>query len=373
LTAATSGDGRALVDLEGRPGRAGVAQLARRGQVGVDVAAAERVDGLLGIADDHQGPGRRSPPDLAGDAPLDRIGVLELVDQRPRQPGRQPTGQAGIGVEGAGGEPQHVVEVDLAAALLLSDRRGRRPRPAPARPAPGGSPGEVSASGASKRYSCSTQRRAASVVLPSARKARRSSCPRGRGRSARAARPGTRRSSAASSGTASCSKARPAANASSARTRWQKPWIVEIGAASTRSRASRSRAAGTVVEGPGLRRPGRRRRAPHHLGQQPADARAQLGGGLVGVGDDDDAIDRGVGAEQEVDDLVLEEVGLAGAGRGLDDLQRGVGSPSVRGRGQRDGAVIAGLRGANSGLVAALDDRVEVGDAARSGRWRSGP
>jgi hypothetical protein len=80
-------------------------------------------------------------------------------------------------------------------------------------------------------------------------------------------------------------------------------------------------AAGHRVEGPGrgVGR-GRRRRAPHHLGQEPADARAQLGGGLVGVGDDHDAIDRGVGAEQEIDDLVLEEVGLAGAGRGLDDL-----------------------------------------------------
>ena len=49
-------------------------------EVGVDVGAAERVDRLLGVGDQHQrraGLGERAAHDL----PLDRIGVLELVDQ----------------------------------------------------------------------------------------------------------------------------------------------------------------------------------------------------------------------------------------------------------------------------------------------------
>ena len=58
----------------------------RRRQVGVDVAAAEGVDRLLGVADqDHRGvPGERPLQDL----PLHRVGVLEFVDQhdRPARP-----------------------------------------------------------------------------------------------------------------------------------------------------------------------------------------------------------------------------------------------------------------------------------------------
>jgi hypothetical protein len=53
----------------------------RRGQVGLHVGAAERVDRLLGVADQHE---RRVlvAERPAQDVPLDRVGVLELVDQR---------------------------------------------------------------------------------------------------------------------------------------------------------------------------------------------------------------------------------------------------------------------------------------------------
>ncbi len=75
----------APVDLErglraGRP---------RRLQVGVDVGAAEGVDGLLGVADQDQRPGlagERAPHDL----PLDRVGVLELVHQHHAEALAQP-------------------------------------------------------------------------------------------------------------------------------------------------------------------------------------------------------------------------------------------------------------------------------------------
>ena len=49
-------------------------------QVGVDVGAAEGVDRLLGIADEderHAALAERA----AHDVPLDRVGVLELVDE----------------------------------------------------------------------------------------------------------------------------------------------------------------------------------------------------------------------------------------------------------------------------------------------------
>ncbi len=67
-------------------------------QVGVDVAAAERVDGLLRVADQDQRrpPGERPLDDL----PLHRVGVLELVDHHDRpalrhpHPGRRIVGSA---------------------------------------------------------------------------------------------------------------------------------------------------------------------------------------------------------------------------------------------------------------------------------------
>ncbi len=65
----------AVVDPEGL----GRARRLGRPEVGHDVAAAEGVDGLLGVADEHHGrrPGERPVEDL----PLHRVGVLELVDQ----------------------------------------------------------------------------------------------------------------------------------------------------------------------------------------------------------------------------------------------------------------------------------------------------
>ena len=59
--------------------------------------------------------------------------------------------------------------------------------------------------------------------------------------------------------------------------------------------------------------------------------------------------DRGVGAEQQVDDLVLEEVGLAGAGRGLDHLQRRVRGPERRRARPADGGHRRPPRRVNSG------------------------
>ena len=53
----------------------------RRAEVGEDVRAAEAVDGLLGIADEKQ-PAIVSREDAAKDFPLDRIGILKLINQR---------------------------------------------------------------------------------------------------------------------------------------------------------------------------------------------------------------------------------------------------------------------------------------------------
>ena len=64
-----------------------VTRHARGREVGVDVGAAEGVDRLLGVADQHEGALRRPAVlDVLGerapdDVPLDRVGVLELVDQ----------------------------------------------------------------------------------------------------------------------------------------------------------------------------------------------------------------------------------------------------------------------------------------------------
>ncbi len=60
---------------------------AARGEVGVDVAAAEAVDRLLGVADHHQAAARRAVRvaiDAVEDAVLQRVGVLEFVHQRHR-------------------------------------------------------------------------------------------------------------------------------------------------------------------------------------------------------------------------------------------------------------------------------------------------
>jgi hypothetical protein len=70
-------------------------------EVGVHIGAAEGIDRLFGVADQHQPgatstgtaviDGRADTEGLFYDLPLDRVGVLELVDQdnrvAPAQPG----------------------------------------------------------------------------------------------------------------------------------------------------------------------------------------------------------------------------------------------------------------------------------------------
>ena len=74
----------APVDAQRLPGRRGLGG----GQVGDDVAAAERVDRLLRVADQHH---RGLPAEGAvEDLPLHRVGVLELVDQRDLPPVSHP-------------------------------------------------------------------------------------------------------------------------------------------------------------------------------------------------------------------------------------------------------------------------------------------
>ncbi len=63
---------------------AGVGAIAR-GEVGEQVGAAEAVDRLLGVADQEQrAMAILGAVDAVEDAELQRVGVLELVDQRHR-------------------------------------------------------------------------------------------------------------------------------------------------------------------------------------------------------------------------------------------------------------------------------------------------
>ena len=98
--------------------------VAPRCQVGVDVGAAEGVDRLLGVADQHQRGLRvvaRHAVDRVEDAVLQRIGVLELVDQRHRELLADQPGQArAVGALQRGVQPrQQIVETHLGPALLL--------------------------------------------------------------------------------------------------------------------------------------------------------------------------------------------------------------------------------------------------------------
>ena len=70
------------------------------GQVGVDVAATEGVDGLLGVAhQDERGAGPGTEERLE-DLPLDGVGVLELVDERDVELGAHFGRHGGRGDEG---------------------------------------------------------------------------------------------------------------------------------------------------------------------------------------------------------------------------------------------------------------------------------
>jgi hypothetical protein len=315
--------GRALAHVERGDAGAGGDQLLLGGQVGVDVAAAERVDGLLGIADDREAAGRRLAPDAAGDLPLHRVGVLELVDQRPRQAGGDAGGQRGVGLERAGGEPQHVVEVDLAAAALgaigarddLAEhardqglvRRGRGLGQRRVEAVELQHPGEQRVGGLAAGQEVAQQRLIVGVDRE----------PLAQGVEERDPQRGLVGHGLLLEGAAG-----------GERLVGQHPLAEAVDRGDRRGVDAIEGVAqpgpGAVIERPGFVGSGGRRRAPHHLGEQAADARAQFRGGLLGVRDDDDAIDRGVGGEQQVDDLVLEEVGLAGAGGRLDDEQPGV-------------------------------------------------
>ena len=123
------GVGRAEVAAQGvQPAGGGGAG----GEVGVDVGAAEGVDGLLGVADEHQRSRRvvgLDPVDGVEDAVLDRVGVLELVDQRYRKLGADHLGQARAVGAGEGGVEagEQVVEAHLGAARLLVGETGGDP------------------------------------------------------------------------------------------------------------------------------------------------------------------------------------------------------------------------------------------------------
>ncbi len=103
----------APVDRQGVPltGGAGGLQVCR------DVATAEGVDGLLRVADQHHGAGAHESP--FDDLPLDRVGVLELVDHHDVPALSHPA--AGRGVDGfqGGGKAaeQIVIALDTQSSL----------------------------------------------------------------------------------------------------------------------------------------------------------------------------------------------------------------------------------------------------------------
>ena len=108
--------------------------LPRRGEVGVDVGAAERVDRLLGIADQHERAAAR-PERAPHDVPLDGVGVLELVDEHDAVARAQPARDvlaAWPGQRPLQSREQVVVGHDRAAVLaqveLLADLL-RQPAP----------------------------------------------------------------------------------------------------------------------------------------------------------------------------------------------------------------------------------------------------
>ena len=78
------------------PQRKALVRLFAGAQVGGDVAAAETVDGLLGVADHHQR--AASAVDPLEDRELALVGVLELVDQRDRECLVQAVGQHVVGL-----------------------------------------------------------------------------------------------------------------------------------------------------------------------------------------------------------------------------------------------------------------------------------
>jgi hypothetical protein len=105
-------------------------------EVGVDVGAAEGVDRLLGVADEDER--RAAVAERAlHDAPLHRVGVLELVDEHDAVLPAEALGDevAAVGLQRAVQPREQVVvrhdaEAALAAVELLADLLGEPPSPA---------------------------------------------------------------------------------------------------------------------------------------------------------------------------------------------------------------------------------------------------
>ena len=138
--ASTSGLVAAPVDGQRAPGRGRL----RRLEIGEDVAAAEGVDGLLGVADQHQ-------RGFAGEGavehlPLHRVGVLELVDEHDPPAlahplaGRRVVALEGVGEPGRAGRRRTGCR---GGACVARSPRGpsRRTRSAPAQGSRGRRPG----------------------------------------------------------------------------------------------------------------------------------------------------------------------------------------------------------------------------------------
>ena len=216
-------------------------------QVGVHVGAAERVDGLLGVADQHERhPARaeRAPQDV----PLHGIRVLELVHQHDAVARAQPGGRRGPArpAQRAVEPGEQVVVGHHARAPLahlellahgLGQAAGASPRSCPpgpraARSAPSGWPRPGGRSRAPGRGRTRARRRRGS----GARRGRRRPPRSGRRRPPPATAPG------------STSPATP----EPASTSWQKPCVVAMVAASkaASARARRSRRARTASGAP---------------------------------------------------------------------------------------------------------------------------
>lgn len=119
----------AVVDPEGVPGRRRLGG----GEIGVDVAAAEPVDRLLGVTDEHEGAVPAEGP--VEDLPLHRVGVLELVDEHhPPALAHPLAGRRVLVLEGGGEVGEQVVvaehpEPPLAAVELLAHQSGEAQAP----------------------------------------------------------------------------------------------------------------------------------------------------------------------------------------------------------------------------------------------------
>ena len=109
------------------------------GAVGLDVGAAEAIDGLLGIAHDEEAAGLRrelSPVlllrvlarQVEEDLGLDRVGVLELVDEDGQEAFLEGAPDTGMVAEQVAGDQEQVLEVEPAVAAAPRGELVRRGR-----------------------------------------------------------------------------------------------------------------------------------------------------------------------------------------------------------------------------------------------------